>query len=403
MEPMEVGKVNAYIKSVLDRDGLLSDLAVRGEVSNFKPNNITGNLYFSLKDSTGSLKCVMFSRASSSLRFEPKDGMQVTAWGKISVYQQGGVYQLYCTRMSPDGVGDLYQAFEQLKEKLWKEGLFNREHKKPLPTYPHRIAVVTSADGAAIRDILRILRTRYPLSRVYILPVRVQGNEASAEIAGAIRIANRWRCGDILITGRGGGSMEDLWAFNDERVARAIYASAIPVISAVGHEPDTTISDFVADVRASTPSNAAERAVPDKVELLQFLDSCQRRLEEALKKKISVEKTRLGRLASAGVLQSPDHYVQRRRADLKTHSERLNLGMRNLLTNERNRLSSKAGMLDAFGPLKILGRGYALVREKNGTVIRSASGAILGTSVSILLSDGSLEAVITGKTEENET
>ena len=254
-----VSEMNQFIKELLDNVPPLQEVLLRGEISNYKVYP-SGHHYFTLKDSQSSLKCVMFKTSTMRLRFRPENGMQVIAAGRISVYPRDGAYQLYCTGLTPEGVGDLSVAFEQLKEKLRKEGLFDAAHKKPLPVYPRRIAIVTSPAGAAVHDMIRILRRRYPLAKVLLLPVRVQGTEAPAEIAGAIRYANRHALADVLITGRGGGSLEDLWAFNDERVARAIYDSEIPVISAVGHEPDVAISDFVADRRASTPSNAAEIA-----------------------------------------------------------------------------------------------------------------------------------------------
>ena len=263
-----VSQVNEYIKFLLDRDELLTNLCVRGEVSNYKIYP-SGHHYFTLKDAEGALKCVMFRSSAQRLRFRPENGMQVIAYGRVTVFPRDGAYQLYCSALTADGAGDLYVAFEQLKEKLSREGLFDPAHKKPLPRYPHTIAIITSAAGAAIMDMLRILAKRYPLAKIKLLPVRVQGAEAPAEIAGAIRYANHYQVADLIITGRGGGSMEDLWAFNDERVARAIYSSEIPVISAVGHEPDVTISDYVADLRAATPSNAAELAVPDRQELLK--------------------------------------------------------------------------------------------------------------------------------------
>ena len=257
-----VSEVNQFIKDLLDNVPPLQEVLLRGEISNYKLYP-SGHHYFTLKDSQCSLKCVMFRGSAARLRFRPESGMQVIASGRISVYPRDGAYQLYCTGLTPEGAGDLSVAFEQLKEKLRKEGLFDETHKKPLPPYPRRIAIVTSPAGAAVHDMIRILRRRYPIAKVLLLPVRVQGTEAPAEIAGAIRYANAHGLADVLITGRGGGSLEDLWAFNDERVARAIYDSDIPVISAVGHEPDVAISDFVADRRASTPSNAAEIAVPD--------------------------------------------------------------------------------------------------------------------------------------------
>ena len=269
-----VTEVNELVKLLLDNEPMLSGICVRGEISNYKMYP-SGHHYFSLKDPTGAIRCVMFKGQALRLRFRPENGMKVLVTGRVSVFPRDGAYQLYCDTMTPEGTGDLALAFEQLKEQLYKEGLFDEAHKKPLPRFPERIAVVTSSAGAAVHDMIRILRRRYPLAKVILLPVRVQGAEAPPEIAGAIRYADKWKIGDVIITGRGGGSMEDLWAFNDERVARAIYACETPVISAVGHEPDVTISDFVVDARASTPSNAAEIAVPDQVELRRQLRTGQ--------------------------------------------------------------------------------------------------------------------------------
>ena len=258
-----VAEVNNLVKLLLDNDPMLQNVYVRGELSNYKIYP-SGHHYFTLKDQDGALRCVMFKGSAMKLRFRPENGMKVVACGRVTVFPRDGAYQLYCTQITPEGVGDLHVAFEQLKAKLHSEGLFDPEHKKPLPAYPERIAIITSGAGAAVHDMIRILRRRYPIAKVILLPVRVQGPEAPPEIVGAIRYANRWKVADVIIAGRGGGSIEDLWAFNDERVARAIYASELPVISAVGHEPDVTIADFVADARASTPSNAAEIAVPDQ-------------------------------------------------------------------------------------------------------------------------------------------
>ena len=277
LTPSQVGQ---YLKGLMDRDRLLSGLLVRGELSNYK-RYPSGHHYFTLKDGEGALRCVMFRGDAASLRFQPRNGMQVIAAGRVTVFPRDGQYQLYCVRMTPDGAGDLAVAFEQLKNRLLEEGLFAPEHKKPIPRVPGTIALVTSPAGAAVRDMLRILGARWPMARVKILPVRVQGEGAAAEIAAAIRWADLYQVADLIITGRGGGSMEDLWAFNEEAVARAIYDSEIPVISAVGHEPDVTIADFAADLRAATPSNAAELAVPDQNEVYASLLGLGQRLEQA--------------------------------------------------------------------------------------------------------------------------
>ena len=307
-----VTQINEYIKRVMDGDQLLNNLAIKGEISNYKVYP-SGHHYFSLKDEGGALRCVMFKGNAMRIRFRPENGMKVIAMGKISVFPRDGAYQLYCTGLIMDGIGDLYAAFEQMKAKLAAQGLFDPDHKKPLPKYPGVIGIITSEAGAAVHDMLRILRKRYPLSKVVLLPVRVQGVEAPGEIAAAIGYANHFKLADLLIVGRGGGSMEDLWAFNEEVVARAIYASQIPVISAVGHEPDVTISDFVADLRAATPSNAAELAVPDQDALRQTLDSMSSAMATAMDRQIHAARRQLKVLAGSAALQSPDGYLLQRK------------------------------------------------------------------------------------------
>ena len=393
-----VSQINQYIKQQLDGDLLLQDLCISGELSNYKIYP-SGHHYFTLKDAEGALRAVMFRSSAGRLRFRPENGMKVFATGRITVYPRDGAYQLYCNSLVPDGVGDLYVAFEQLKAKLQAEGLFDPAHKKPLPPYPHRIAIITSSAGAAIHDMLRILTRRYPLSKVMLLPVRVQGAEAPAEIAGAIRYANRWHLADVIITGRGGGSMEDLWAFNDERVARMIYASEIPVVSAVGHEPDVTISDFVADRRAATPSNAAEIVAPDQQELRQRLDAMQLRMLQSLQKQLQVDRRQVQLLSQARVLQDPMNYVLERRTRLAQLQKQLASAMRQRLAADRERFAKRAAALDAMSPLKVLGRGYALV--KNGQkLVKSTNDAKPGDRLTLQLSDGTLPAIVARLTEE---
>lgn len=389
-----VSQVNEYIKFLLDRDELLSSICVRGELSNYKVYP-SGHHYFSLKDPEGALRCVMFRSSAQRLRFRPENGMQVVASGRITVFPRDGAYQLYCTALTPDGVGDLYVAFEQLKKKLADEGLFDPAHKKPLPKYPHTIAVVTSPAGAAIMDMLRILARRYPLSKVKLLPVRVQGAEAPAEIAGAIRYANRYQVADVIITGRGGGSMEDLWAFNDERVARAIFDSEIPVVSAVGHEPDVTISDYVADVRAATPSNAAELVAPDQTQLRRALQTIQASMIQSVQKTVKLDRERLRSLAGKRVLQSPAGYLEERRMLLDLLQNRLQNAQRQTLHEKKQRFVRLTAALDAMSPLKVLARGYSVVTDGDGHVLRSAKDAELGQSVHITLASGRLRACIT--------
>ena len=385
-----VTELNNRIKGLLDRTPELSGLYVRGELSNYKAYP-SGHHYFTLKDGEGVLRCVMYRRNAVRLRFRPENGMKVIALGTVTGFPRDGVYQLYCDALAPDGVGDLHVAFEQLKEKLFREGLFDPERKKPLPLYPERVAIVTSSAGAAIHDMLRILGRRWPLATAVLLPVRVQGAEAPAEIAGAIRYANRWKVADLIITGRGGGSLEDLWAFNDERVARAIYESELPVISAVGHEPDVTISDFVADLRAATPTHAAELAVPDRQELLERLTALRDRMAQGEERSLRLLRRRLAELAEKRVLRDPAAYLRDRRMLLGHLQRHLAARGEALLAAPRGRLGALAASLDALSPLKVLGRGYAVVTGEDGQILRSVTGRSAGDPVCVKLEDGSLD------------
>ena len=397
---LTVSQINAYVKQLLDSDGLLQELCIRGELSNYKVYP-SGHHYFTLKDSAGSLRCVMFRGSAASLRFRPENGMQVLALGRITVFPRDGVYQLYCTGLMPEGVGDLHVAYEQLKEKLYREGLFDQAHKKPIPAYPHTIAVVTSSAGAAVHDMLRILRARYPLCKVILLGVRVQGAEAPPEICGAIRYVNRFRLADLIITGRGGGSIEDLWAFNDERVAREIYNSDIPVISAVGHEPDVTISDFVADLRAATPSNAAELAVPDQTELRVKLGGLQTSMLQSMQRQMKLGRQRLDSAARSRVLQSPTAYIQDRRMLLDHLTKGLRAAASGAVSQKRQRFAALSAGLDAMSPLKVLGRGYSVVMEESGAVVKSVRQLVPGDPVLLRLFDGSAEATVNTVREDN--
>ncbi len=401
MQVLSVTQVNEYIRARLDEDRLLNALAVRGEISNYKMYP-SGHHYFTVKDEGGALKCVMFKGNALKLRFRPENGMKVIAMGKISVYPRDGAYQLYVTAMAVDGVGDLHAAFEQLKEKLGKEGLFAQEHKKKLPLYPKTIGIVTSSAGAAVHDMLRILHKRFPAVKVRLLPVSVQGDAAPPEIVGAIQYANYYRLADLLIVGRGGGSLEDLWAFNDERVARAIYASEIPVISAVGHEPDVTIADFVADLRAATPSNGAELAVPDREALMQTLDSMSGAMTAALDRRIRAEWRHLKLLSASPALQSPENYYLQKGKNLELLKNRLIAGENQQIARANGRFIGLTAKLDAMSPLKVLTRGYAMAQKEDGTVVRSVSQAESGDPISVKVADGTLFAAVTGKEETHE-
>lgn len=391
---LSITQINEYIRAKMDDDQLLNGVAVRGEISNYKVYP-SGHHYFTLKDEGAALKCVMFKGNAMRLRFCPDNGMKVIAMGKISVYPRDGAYQLYCTAMAMDGIGDLYAAFEQLKKKLEAQGLFDAAHKKPLPKYPGTIGIVTSSAGAAVHDMLRILRKRYPLARVRLLPVRVQGVEAPDEIAGAIRYANIHRLADLLIVGRGGGSIEDLWAFNDERVAHAIYQSDIPVISAVGHEPDVTISDFVADLRAATPSNAAELAVPDQDALRQSLDSMSAAMATALSRQLTAARRQYQLLAAHPALQSPVGYLEQRRKSLELLKNKLISAQSHQISNQKAKYIAMTAKLDAMSPLKVLSRGYAMAQTDEGCVLKSVHQVNSGDHITITVSDGALSADVT--------
>lgn len=386
LTPSQVGQ---YIKGFMDRDRLLSGLLVRGELSNYKMYP-SGHHYFTLKDREGALRCVMFRGDAASLRFRPQNGMQVIAAGRVTVFPRDGQYQMYCVRLTPEGAGDLFVAFEQLKERLLRQGLFAQEHKKPLPRMPGRIALVTSPAGAAVRDMLRILGARWPMAQVRVLPVRVQGEGAAEEIAAAIRWANLHQVADLIVTGRGGGSMEDLWAFNEEVVAQAIYDSVIPVISAVGHEPDVTIADFVADLRAATPSNAAELAVPDQNEVYAALLGSRQRMEQAMLQRLLRSRQQLERLGKSRMLTDPKAYVQDKRMLLDYQSRRMSQSMIALLAGKRARTGQLAAALDAMSPLKVLGRGYAIAQKEDGDIISHTGDAVPGEQFRLRVSDGAL-------------
>ena len=394
-----ITQINEYLRGKMDADTLLSQVAVRGEISNYKMYP-SGHHYFTLKDESSALKCVMFKSQALRLRFRPENGMKVIAMGKITVYPRDGAFQLYCGSMAMDGIGDLYAAFEQLKAKLAAQGLFAPEHKKRLPVIPGTIGIITSSAGAAIHDMLRILNHRFPLTKVRLLPVRVQGAEAPAEIAAAIRYANHYKLADLLIVGRGGGSIEDLWAFNDERVAYAIYESEIPIISAVGHEPDVTISDYVADLRAATPSNAAELAVPDREALLQNLDAASSAMAAALSHQLRNARQRLDVLSRSAALSSSTGYLEQRQEQLEHLKSRLIAAQNQMLHQKRNRFVSCTAKLDAMSPLKVLSRGYSIVNAENGAILRSVRQTAPKQQISVMFADGSINAIVSEIKEE---
>ncbi len=383
-----------YIRDLFAVDFRLQDVEVMGEISNFTQAR-SGHLYFTLKDEKAQLKCVMWRSAVERMRFMPQEGDGVIVNGRISVYEASGVYQLYVERMQPAGRGDLAMAFEQLKQKLLDEGLFDEAHKKPIPPFPKKIGIVTSADAAALRDILNVLRRRYPLTSVLIAPTLVQGNQAPGQIVRALR----WLDGrfdiDTILVARGGGSIEDLWAFNDEQVVRAIFAAQHPIISGVGHETDFTVSDFVADLRAPTPSAAAELAVPDVEELSLALRGLQGRLIGEMDDKIKQHQWQIQSLLRAMAHLSPRNRVDNNRQRLDGLVGRLETAVSRRLEQSRNRLAVMQASINAVSPLATLSRGYAIVRDGNGRVVRSTSNVTTADSLSVQVVDGTFNVQVT--------
>ena len=397
MEPLNnifsVTELNNRIKDLFELDPVLLNVCVRGELSNYK-RYPSGHHYFTLKDSGSSVRCVMFRSYAERLRFLPENGMSVLAFGRVSVYPRDGAYQLYCSRIEPEGSGDLQIAFEQLKAKLEKEGLFDDSHKRALPKYPGKIAVITSEAGAAVHDIINILDRRWPRSEVLVLPVKVQGEEAPAEIAAALRYANSYSVADLIITGRGGGSAEDLWAFNDERVARAIFDSVIPVISAVGHEPDITISDYVADKRASTPSNAAETAVPDQRDIRIYLKSLGSAAARSLEKELEAGRGKLNIIKNSRVLSNPLEITDSKREDLDLCRERLAASASSLIQDKRNALSGLSDRLNALSPLNVLSRGFSFSTDMEGKAVNGVRDLKAKDRIRIRFSDGTADCTV---------
>lgn len=440
---LTVGALTLYIKRKFDHDPHLQEIFVKGEISNFKRHS-SGHMYFTLKDEKSRILAVMFSRSARSVKFEPENGMKVLISGEISVYEPSGQYQIYVKQMQPDGVGDLFLAFEQLKERLQKEGLFASERKRPIPKFPKTVGVITSPTGAAVRDIITTIKRRFPIANILIYPALVQGAQAAPSVAGAIELANRQAEADVLIVGRGGGSIEELWAFNEEQVARAIVGSDIPVISAVGHETDFTIADFAADHRAPTPTGAAEMAVPHIDELAERVLNRQSRLIRAMRERAVLQRERLGRLQKSYAFRYPQRlYEQKleqadkmteqlkksagRLAELKreerdrllqrllrnhpndlykeakeTHlrgSRALGRAMKEVLTKKQKEFSGMVSTLEALSPLKIMDRGYSLAYSGEGELLKSVSQVEKGDDVQVKLADGTFNCKVTGKEE----
>ena len=392
MQPVSVTQLTQYIKLLLDKDEILSQVCVRGELSNYKAHS-SGHQYFTLKDEGAVISCVMFRSDAMKMRFRLESGMKVILYGRVSLFPKSGQYQIYVTAMQPDGVGALAVAFEQLKRRLYEEGLFDPAHKQPLPSYPHRVALITSPTGAAVRDMTRILGRRWPMAEVLVCPVRVQGEGAAEEIAQMLDYVDKHQLADVIITGRGGGSLEDLWAFNEEIVARAIYRCTIPVISAVGHEPDVTISDYVADVRAATPSNAAEIAVQDEAAIRSSLRQLQLRLEQAEGRKLTQLRQRLDALAQKPVMKRPEAYLQQQELQLEMLRQRLEHAGTGVVQKNALRFQRAAAKLDALSPLKVLSRGYAMVTREDA-VVRSVNQLQPGDPVAVALSDGTVQCTV---------
>lgn len=441
---LTVQALTRYIKRKFDFDPHLQDVFVKGEISNYKKHT-SGHLYFTLKDNKARILAVMFSSQAKKLRFEPENGMTVLLHGEVTVYEPSGQYQIYVKEMEPEGIGALYLAFEQLKEKLSKEGLFNKDRKKPLPLYPKTVGVVTSPTGAAIRDILTTIKRRYPIAKIIIYPALVQGNAAAASIVSAIETANSRKEADLLIVGRGGGSIEELWAFNEEEVARAIFASEIPVISAVGHETDTTIADFVADLRAPTPTGAAELAVPNIDDLIERILNRKIRLIRAIKERTNVESKRLDRLTKSYAFRYPQKLFEQKTEHLDRTVEQANRLLKQKITDTNQKMkyleqrlksnhpqgqfdaaNNKLGQqvkrmsrsfeaifklkekeflnqvstLNVLSPLKVMERGYSIAYDSEDHIIKSINNVKVGDSIKVTLTDGTLKAKIIEREEE---
>ncbi|NDO18227.1 exodeoxyribonuclease VII large subunit [Lachnospiraceae bacterium MD329] len=386
-----VSQINNYVKKILDHNIILNNVWIKGEISNFK-HHYSGHLYITLKDEGAVLKAVMFRGSAQSLAFEPNDGMKVLARGRISVYEAGGSYQLYIEEMIPDGVGELYIAYEQLKKQLESEGLFSPEHKKPIPPFPDRVGVVTASTGAAVRDIINVITRRYPMAEIVLYPAQVQGTGAAESVVKAIEYFNATDGADTLIVGRGGGSIEDLWAFNEEITARAIYASKIPVISAVGHETDFTIADFVADLRAPTPSAAAEIAVPSVIELRNRIDTDKNRISRNIAGRIEGNRLLLERFK----MRTPKDRIDDANLRLDGLMKSMDSSLKMKTMHLKRELSSAAAKLDALSPLQTLARGYSIPTTEDGAVIRSANEMKSGTEFTLRMKDGSADCIVKG-------
>lgn len=392
-EPITVSKLNAYVKAIIDNDELLNNVYIKGEISNLK-KHYTGHYYFTLKDKDSLIKCVMFKSYTSYLNFDVEDGMNVVILGTMAVYERDGIYQIYAKGMELDGVGDLYAAYEKLKAKLEAEGLFEKKYKKKIPYLPKEIGVVTSKTGAVIRDIINVTTRRYPMVHIKLYPASVQGKGAAETIVKGIEYFNKYQNVDLIIIARGGGSLEDLWPFNEEITARAIFASKIPIISAVGHETDFTIADFVADLRAPTPSAAGELAVPDIMELKWKLNNMKLQLGRSLKKRLELMQTRYSSIINRKVFKEPNVMLADKILALNGFEKDLNNCMKAELKDRKNRFEKVVATLDSLSPLKTLSRGYTVLEDKNGDVVTTSKDLKSGDVVKIILHDGTKNAEV---------
>lgn len=397
---LTVSQLNEYVKILMDSNPILKNVWIKGEISNFKNHYSTGHFYFSLKDDGAIVRAVMFRSYAQNVQFVPRDGMKVLVHGRVSAFVRDGQYQIYVDEIVPDGIGSLYLAFEQLKRKLAAEGLFDEARKKPLPRYPERIGIVTSPTGAAIQDMLNILGRRFPCAEITIYPAQVQGAEAPPQLIRGVEYFNATRSADVIIIGRGGGSAEDLWAFNDERLALCIAASEIPVISAVGHESDFTICDFVADRRAPTPSAAAELAVPDGTELARSLEAVANKLGATLLQKIQNGKNNLKYLRESGVLSSAAPLLSEKRMSLLYLARQMDTNVNNAVRLSESALSSVAARLESLNPLSVLARGYSVTVNAEGNAVRCVSDVKKDDEIAIRVKDGKINAVVKSISKE---
>lgn len=392
---LTVSQLNFYLKSILDGDDNLNNIFLRGEISNFKNHFSSGHLYFSVKDEKSIIKCVMFSSCARNIRFSPKDGIKIILRGRVSIYETTGQYQVYVEDMQLDGVGELHFAFEQLKQKLFNEGLFDQSHKKKLKKFPHNVGVITSRSGAVLHDIKNVISRRYPLCNIILKPVSVQGTDSAKQMINAIKLFNKKSAADVLIIGRGGGSIEDLWSFNDESLAHAIFESDIPIISAVGHETDFTICDFVADMRAPTPSAAAELAVPDISEIRDYIDELHYYAKSGIERTLSEKRNNLNNLISNLKSQSPKNKLKELELKVNNLKDKVNLSMQNNIENKKLKFIELVSKLNALSPLAILDRGYSITYNNDGgTNLKTITAVKVNDLLNIRVIDGTIECQV---------